>query len=66
MDHTIIIYLVDPAGEFVDYYGQNRNAKEIFGSMQVNLTKHEQAQKKSWFWVADAFITSVVAVKIEP
>lgn len=49
MDHTIIIYLVDPDGEFVDYYGQNRNAKEIYESIQVNMKKYELSKKSSWF-----------------
>ncbi|CAH0714337.1 unnamed protein product, partial [Brenthis ino] len=49
VDHTIIIYLVDPDGEFVDYYGQNRNAKEIHESMLVNIKKYELSKKSSWF-----------------
>ncbi|CAK1540417.1 unnamed protein product [Leptosia nina] len=48
VDHTIIIYLVDPNGEFVDYYGQNRNAKEIHESMLFNIQKYEAAKKSSW------------------
>lgn len=49
VDHTIIIYLVDPDGEFVDYYGQNRNAKEIYESMLVNIQKYQSSKKSSWF-----------------
>lgn len=39
---------MDPDGQFVDYYGQNRSAEEIANSVLFNMTKHEQVNEKSW------------------
>ncbi|KAG0719516.1 Protein SCO1, mitochondrial [Chionoecetes opilio] len=45
VDHTIIVYLVNPDGDFVDYYGQNRTAEEMTASVAVNMKKYEEMAK---------------------
>ncbi|XP_049288185.1 protein SCO1 homolog, mitochondrial [Anopheles funestus] len=49
VDHTIIMYLVDPNGEFVDYYGQNRDKESIKNSILINMAKFKQMHKSSWW-----------------
>lgn len=48
VDHTIIIYLVNPDGEFVDYYGQTKDAELIAKSVMVNMIKYNQMKSKWW------------------
>ncbi|KAK7093856.1 hypothetical protein V1264_007542 [Littorina saxatilis] len=39
VDHTIIMYLINPEGNFVDYFGQNKNADEISSSVALHMKK---------------------------
>ncbi|XP_051888859.1 protein SCO1 homolog, mitochondrial-like isoform X2 [Pristis pectinata] len=39
VDHTIIMYLISPSGEFMDYYGQNKKSAEISASIASHMRK---------------------------
>lgn len=45
VDHTIVLFLMDPAGEFVDYYSQNKKRKQIVDEVLVNI---EKFKAKKW------------------
>lgn len=49
VDHTIIMYLIDPEGQFVDYYGQTKSAEQVAASVMVNQAKYNKLKKGS-FW----------------
>lgn len=50
VDHTIILYLVDPNGEFIDYYGLGKAADEIVLSVKRNMDKWEKLHANTnWF-----------------
>ncbi|KFD54316.1 hypothetical protein M514_04858 [Trichuris suis] len=49
VDHTIITYLINPDGDFVDYFGQRRNAEEIANAIRGKMLVHGAKARKS-FW----------------
>ncbi|CAB3405387.1 unnamed protein product [Caenorhabditis bovis] len=49
VDHTVIMYLIDPDGNFHDYYGQNRKAEEIANVIQMKVLKYNAQNRKSLF-----------------
>jgi len=42
VDHTVIMYLMDPDGKFHDYYGQNRSANQIADVIRMKVLKYER------------------------
>ncbi|CAD6190227.1 unnamed protein product [Caenorhabditis auriculariae] len=46
VDHTVIMYLIDPEGNFHDYYGQNRKAEEIANIIKMKVLKFEAQNRK--------------------
>ncbi|KAM8845944.1 protein SCO1 homolog, mitochondrial [Spinachia spinachia] len=44
VDHTIIMYLVAPDGEFEQYFGQNKTATEITNSAMAHMRKYKNAE----------------------
>merc|ERR1719187_2366387 len=42
VDHTIIVYLINPEMEFVDYYGQTKDKDQIVNSTMLHMARYKQ------------------------
>jgi len=49
VDHTIITYVIDPDGEFVDYYGQTKTAEQVANGISMHMLKYKRANRNIWF-----------------
>ena len=45
VDHAIIMYLINPDGEFVDYYGRNKTAKEVSFAIEQHMNAFKEKAK---------------------
>lgn len=41
VDHTIIMYLLGPSGEFLEYFGQNKRSVEITNAIAAHMRKYK-------------------------
>jgi len=48
VDHTIIVYLINPENEFVDYYGQTKDKDMIVNSTLMHMGKYKSSQDKGF------------------
>jgi len=47
VDHTIILYVLDPKGGFVDYFGQTKTAAMVTDSVMMTMGKWKAEQRQS-------------------
>lgn len=45
VDHTVIMYLLNPDGEFCEYFGQNKSAGEVASSITSLMAKYHLKEK---------------------
>jgi len=46
IDHTIILYLVNSEGKFVNYYGRGLDANSVIQSIEKHMTKYKLLKEK--------------------
>lgn len=51
VDHSIIMYLIDPEGQFQDHYGQNRRPREIVNAIRGRILNWELNKMKEQSWL---------------
>lgn len=52
VDHTIITYLMNPDGEFVDYYMRSNTVEQICNSVKTHMKDYVVLRKESfWQWL---------------
>ncbi|XP_038074268.1 protein SCO1 homolog, mitochondrial-like [Patiria miniata] len=44
VDHSIIMYLLNPDGQFVDYFGQNKTDEQVAGGIAHHMRKYKALQ----------------------
>ena len=49
VDHTIIVYLINPDGEFVDYYGQTKDKDQIVTSTMLHMARFQSEKSGGLF-----------------
>ncbi|KAH9514190.1 Cu-binding protein [Bulinus truncatus] len=47
VDHSIISYLVNPRGEFVDFFGQGMTVAQMYSAIQLHILKYLKEEKQA-------------------
>ncbi len=47
VDHSIVLYLISPDGEFLDFFTQRMEVKEIVDRVMKHAEDYVQKQKKA-------------------
>jgi protein SCO1/2 len=48
VDHSIFIYLIDPEGKFVDFYGVNKEPEEVVDSIREHMIARGDVKDTLW------------------